>query len=109
MSIVRRPLIFVALVAALGLGCATSMTGRQQLLLFPESEMANMGRAAFTDMQGKTPRSSNSTKVTYVRCVANAVTQVVTPEQLRSVAVTRREMTLPTSAGSLKPMLATKL
>ena len=94
MPIVRRSLIFVALVAALGLGCATSMTGRQQLILFPESEMANMGRAAFTDLQGKTPRSSNSSKVTYVRCVANAVTQAVTPEQLRSVAVTSWEVEL---------------
>lgn len=94
MSIARRPWIFVALAAALVVGCATSMTGRQQLLLFPEAEMADMGRAAFTDMQGKTPRSSNSTKVTYVRCVANAVTQVVTPEQMRSVAVTNWEVEL---------------
>ena len=94
MSIARRPWIFVALAAALAVGCTTSMTGRQQLLLYPESEMANMGSAAFTDMQGKTPRSSNTAKVTYVRCVANAVTQVVPPEQLRAVAVTGWEVEL---------------
>lgn len=94
MSIARRPWIYLALTVALALGCATSMTGRQQFLLFPESEMADMGRAAFTDMQGKTPRSSNSTKVTYVRCVANAVTRVVSPEQLSAVAVTNWEVEL---------------
>ncbi len=92
------PLLKVALAAALAgaiaLGCATSLTGRQQLLLFPESQMAQMGAAAFTDMQSKTPRSSSSTKVTYVRCVANAITQVVPGEQMRAVAVSGWEVEL---------------
>ncbi len=83
-----------ALAAAIALGCATSLTGRQQLLLFPESQMAQMGATAFTDMQSKTPRSSNSAKVTYVRCVANAITAVVPPEQMRTVAVTGWEVEL---------------
>ena len=83
-----------ALAAAIALGCATSLTGRQQLLLYPESQMAQMGAAAFTDMQSKTPRSSSSAQVTYVRCVANAITQVVPPEQMRAVAVTGWEVEL---------------
>ncbi|MEZ4282720.1 MAG: M48 family metallopeptidase [Myxococcota bacterium] len=83
-----------ALAGAIALGCATSLTGRQQLLLFPESQMAQMGATAFTDMQSKTPRSSNSSQVTYVRCVANAITQVVPPEQLRAVAVSGWEVEL---------------
>lgn len=83
-----------ALAGAIALGCATSLTGRQQLLLYPESQMAQMGAAAFTDMQSKTPRSSSSTKVTYVRCVANAITQVVPPEQMQAVAVTGWEVEL---------------
>lgn len=82
------------LAAAIALGCATSLTGRQQLLLYPESQMAQMGAAAFTDMQSKTPRSSSSAQVTYVRCVANAITQVVAPEQMRAVAVTGWEVEL---------------
>jgi predicted Zn-dependent protease len=92
MSSLRRSRLFFVVVAplsiALAVACATSMTGQRQLLLYPESEMAQMGSAAFTDLQSKTPRSSNSTKVTYVRCVANAITQVVPPEQARAVAVT---------------------
>ena len=85
----RRFAVVVApLALAFVVACATSMTGRQQILLYPESEMAQMGSAAFTDLQSKTPRSSNSAKVTYVRCVANAITAVVPPEQARAVAVT---------------------
>lgn len=80
--------------ATIAVGCATSLTGQQQILLYPEAQMAQMGVAAFTDMQSKTPRSSNSTKVTYVRCVANAITQVVTPEQMRALAVTSWEVEL---------------
>ncbi len=91
MSIARRPWILLA-AASLLVGCATSMTGRSQLLLFPEAQMADMGATAFTDLQSKTPRSSSSTKVTYVRCVSNAVTQVVPPEQLRAVSVANWEV-----------------
>lgn len=89
-----RILAVSAASAALAIGCATSLTGQNQLLLFPETQMAQMGVAAFTDMQSKTPRSSNSAKVTYVRCVANAITQVVPPEQLRAVSVSSWEVEL---------------
>ncbi len=92
MSIASRFWILAVLTAPLVLGCATSMTGRQQILLFPEAQMADLGATAFTDLQSKTPRSSNTSKVTYVRCVANAVTQVVPAEQLRAVSVTSWEV-----------------
>ncbi|MBY0401425.1 M48 family metallopeptidase, partial [Myxococcota bacterium] len=83
----------VALVAcACLLGCVTSMTGQRQLLLFPESQMASMGATAFTDMRSKTPKATNPSQVTYVRCVANAVTSVVSPEQLAKVSVTSWEV-----------------
>lgn len=94
MSLIRRSRIAVlALLACASLfGCATSMTGQQQILLFPESQMASMGATAFTDMKSKTPRASSSTQVTYVRCVANAVTSVVPREQLAKVSVTSWEV-----------------
>ena len=86
--------VVATLAATVAIACATSMTGRQQFLLYSESQMAQMGVAAFTDLQSKTPRSSSSTKVTYVRCVANAITQVVPPEQMRAVAVSSWEVEL---------------
>jgi len=89
-----RPWLAACVAVAVALGCATSMTGRSQMLLFPESEMASMGKAAFTDMQSKMPRSSNSAQTTYVRCVANAITSVVTPEQKAAVSVTNWQVEL---------------
>jgi predicted Zn-dependent protease len=99
MSTERRPSRILGLLAAvvaisLALGCATSMTGEQQILLYPESQMVQMGAAAFSDIESETPRSSNSAKVTYVRCVANAITQAVPPEQLRAVSVSSWEVEL---------------
>lgn len=90
----RTAALLIAIALALVLGCATSMTGQHQLLLFPETEMADMGRTAFTDLQSQTPRSSNSSQIAYVRCVANAITSVVTPEQMTRVAVTSWEVEL---------------
>ena len=57
--------------------CATSPTGRSQLLLMPKSEMDQMGIAAFTDMkkQGKVDSDPRSNR--YVRCVADAVTSAL--------------------------------
>lgn len=94
MSFDHRIRIMVPFAAALAiaLGCATSMTGQKQLLLFPEAQMASMGATAFTDMRSKTPRATNTTQVTYVRCVANAITQVVPPEQMRAVSVSSWEV-----------------
>lgn len=89
--IARLALLALIPVAPL-FGCATSMTGQQQILLFPESQMASMGATAFTDMKSKTPKSTNTTQTTYVRCVAKAVTSVVTPEQLARVSVTSWEV-----------------
>lgn len=95
-SVCRSRIAFLALLALFAcaplFGCATSMTGQQQILLFPESQMASMGATAFTDMKSKTPKSSNSTQITYVRCVANAVTAVVPPEQAAKVSVTSWEV-----------------
>jgi predicted Zn-dependent protease len=63
----------ISLVALLLVGCATSPLGRNQLLLFPESEMAQMGAAAFQDIQSRQKVSSNSTTNNYVRCVADHI------------------------------------
>ena len=68
-------------------GCATSPTGRTQLLLHSEMQMAEMGRAAFADLQSKTAASTKPEEVRYVRCVADAITNTLTRQDLRSVVV----------------------
>jgi predicted Zn-dependent protease len=65
------------LAAALAGGCATTPTGRSQLVLMPDSQMDQMGLKAFTNIKEKTPVDSNRTTNQYVQCVGNAITREV--------------------------------
>ena len=89
-----RSILIALLLLALSMACATSPTGRRQLLVMSEAQMAEMGRAAFADMQSRTPRSVNSRQTTYVRCVANAIISILAPPELRPIAVDRWEIEL---------------
>lgn len=76
----KTPLLSLwkSIVTALFLSaCGTSPTGRHQLLLFPEAQVARMGETAYTQMRQKEPIVENSPLSRYVTCVANAVTAVV--------------------------------
>jgi len=66
-------LITVAILAA----CATSPTGRSQLMLMPESQMAQMGLQAFENIKKETPVDTGTTASRYVNCVAQAITREV--------------------------------
>lgn len=63
-------LLFTLLVA-----CATSPTGRRQLMLVSDAEMSQMGITAFTQMKQKTPVTKDARTSSYVQCVAQAVTR----------------------------------
>lgn len=58
-------------VAATLVACAVSPTGRKQLLLFPEAEVATMGATAFDQQKQETPASRDTAQKAYVQCVAN--------------------------------------
>jgi len=73
----RNRLISLILGVALASGCATSPTGRSQLVLMPDSQMDQMGLQAFTNIKNKTPIDKKHTTNRYVQCVGNAITQVV--------------------------------
>lgn len=55
--------------------CATSPTGRSQLIYMPDNQVDQMGLQAFDSMKGKTPISRNSRFNQFAQCVAHAVTQ----------------------------------
>ena len=57
--------------------CATSPTGRNQVLLYSESQLAQMGDQAFTGMKEELKISNKAVQNSYVECVANAITAQV--------------------------------
>ncbi|GAB2650374.1 M48 family metallopeptidase [Vibrio panuliri] len=70
-----------ALALAVGLtACSSSPTGRNQLLLFSDSDMSNLGAQSFEQMKQQQKVSTDAKLNRYVQCVASAVTQQV-PKQ----------------------------
>jgi len=55
------------------LACATSPLGRQQLRLYPDAEVAEMGVAAFQRMKQELPQARAPREQRYVQCVASAL------------------------------------
>lgn len=53
--------------------CATSPTGRSQVTLFPESQMSQMGSAAFTSMKQSQKVSNDRSQNRYVNCIVDAL------------------------------------
>src|SRR6056297_3763218 len=57
----------------LATACATSPTGRSQLILQSDEELAAQGEAAFTQLRAEMPLSTDRTTIDFVACVANAI------------------------------------
>jgi predicted Zn-dependent protease len=57
-----------ALLAGL-LACTTSPLGRQQILIYPEAEVAQMGAAAFQRLRHEKPLARDAAAERYVQCV----------------------------------------
>lgn len=66
-----RNTLLVSLVFAVG--CATSPTGRSQLILLPDDQMATLGAQAFDQMKVDEPVSSDPALNQYVQCISNAI------------------------------------
>lgn len=49
--------------------CSVSPTGRKQLILFPESQMNEMGVASFTELKQQNPPSQDKKMNDYVMCI----------------------------------------
>jgi predicted Zn-dependent protease len=61
------------LVFALASGCASSPTGRSQLLLYSDTQLAEMGAASFAEQKRDVPLTGDAKTNEYVRCVADAI------------------------------------
>jgi predicted Zn-dependent protease len=73
--------VFTVFTLATLAACTTSPLGRNQLTLFPDSEMSQMGITAFQEMQTKTPLSSDARANAYVRCVADNILNAMPGER----------------------------
>lgn len=76
----KRVLLLTTLALTLT-ACATSPTGRRQLLLNDESTVAKMGVASFADLKSKEKVDTLPTTNRYVECVAGAITRVLPANQ----------------------------
>ncbi len=67
-----------ALIVVAGLtACTSSPTGRNQLLMFSDSEMSTLGANSFEQMKKEIPISQNKATNQYVQCVAKAITDTI--------------------------------
>jgi len=64
------PVVLLSLVVS---ACATSPTGRSQMLLVSESQMAAMGEEAFNQLKQEHTTSTDQSLTRYVNCVSDAV------------------------------------
>ncbi len=72
----KRLILIVALAAMLA-ACATSPTGRSQLMLVSPSQLNEMGITAFNQMRSEGKFANAPDQRAYATCVANALIQVL--------------------------------
>ncbi len=77
---------FAGFSAALLVACATSPTGRNQLILFNDNEVAQLGLTSFEQIKKEQKISSNKKLIRYVQCVADAVVREIPASYQMSAA-----------------------
>jgi len=70
------PLVAIALLAS---ACATSPTGRRQLLMYGDETMDELGVASFEQIRADMPTSTDAATNRYVQCVAQSVVAILGP------------------------------
>lgn len=65
------------LLASLTVACVTSPTGRRQLLLYPDADVAQLGLASFDELKKQEKIDTDPALNRYVGCVALAVTSEI--------------------------------
>ncbi len=79
----RRKILLSVFVLAVLVACATSPTGRNQLMMVGDAEMASMGQQLFAQMQQKTPPVNDARVNGEVNCVVHALVAEL-PATMRS-------------------------
>jgi predicted Zn-dependent protease len=79
--------IIVLSFSVVTLSCTTSPTGKSQLHLVSDSEMAKMGTDAYEQLKKETPITKDQKVTDYVNCVADAITAELEGETIWEVNV----------------------
>ena len=69
--------IFALLTIIILTACATTPTGRSQLVFMPDSELDSMGLQAFENLKGEKAISHDAQENRFVQCIADAITREV--------------------------------
>lgn len=86
-KIMRKRWLALGWCTLLSIACVQSPTGRPQLLLVSDTEMAQMGVSTFNDVKKETPVSTDRNLSAYVQCVASAITKEAAPSIAWEVVV----------------------
>lgn len=70
----------IVVAAAVATSCATSPTGRKQLIMVPEGQLNVMGAQAFDQMKAQQPRVEDPAWNNYVKCIAMPLLKIAAPE-----------------------------
>jgi len=76
---VTRTLSVAILLSAIT-ACSTSPTGRNQLIMFSDQDMAQLGAQSFEQMKQQQKISTDNKTNAYVRCVTDSITRHVPPQ-----------------------------
>lgn len=73
----RMTKLMISLLVFILTACATSPTGRKQLIILGDSQMNAQGTQAFSQMKQETPIETDAKINTYVKCIVTPLTKVV--------------------------------
>ena len=75
----KVPRLAPAVLILCAAACATSPLGRDQLILFPDDQIAQMGVTAYQELKDSTPVTTNREVNGYVKCVADELIRALDP------------------------------
>ena len=78
--------MYSLLCAGLLLACTTSPTGRRQLILYGDGEVAQLGLSSFEQMKKEEKISTDKKLTRYVQCVADAIVREIPASYQQSTA-----------------------
>ena len=75
-----KTVVSLTIAATLLVACSSSPTGRNQIILRSDAELAAESARQFSEMRASIPLETDRATIDYVHCVATAVVEVLEPE-----------------------------